>query len=323
MKILLIEPQDRPLRSITEEQKEQILSLSSDIELEVISALNSKDIEKHLTDVEVVAGIPRAIPDLSRAEKLQWVHSFSAGMDRVLTPELVNSSVLASNSSGIHATPIAEHIIAFLLIFTRQLYQSFRNQQEKTWQRINELTELKEKTVLVIGLGKIGSETARIASCFGAHVIALDTKGKEKPSFVEELGVIEQLAPFLGRADFVILTLPHTKETHHFINKESLEMMQSHAVLVNIGRGGVVDEQALVVALKEKRIGGAALDVTEEEPLPEESPLWSMENVIITPHHSGISERYMERAIDLFCVNLKAYLAGEDLPSLVDKSAGY
>ena len=323
MKILLIEPQDRPLRSIIEEQKEQILSLSSDIELEVVSALNAADIEKHLKDAEVVAGIPRVIPDLAVAEKLQWVHSFSAGMDRVLTPELVASPVLASNSSGIHATPIAEHIIAFLLMFTRQMYGSFHNQQEKKWERINELTELKDKTVLVVGLGKTGTEAAHIISCFGAHVIALDTAGKEKPDFVEELGETEQLPLFLGKADFVVLTLPHTKDTHHYINKESLEAMQSHAVLINIGRGGVVDEQALINALKEKCIGGAALDVTEEEPLPKESPLWEMENVIITPHHSGISERYMERAIDLFCVNLKAYLKGEELPNLVDKSAGY
>jgi len=155
MKILLIEPQDRPLRSITKEQKEQIQSLSSDIELEVVLASNIADIENHLKDAEIVAGMSRAIPDLSFGKNLKWIHSFAAGMDRVLTPELINSSVLASNSSGIHATPIAEHIIAFLLIFTRQFYPSFRNQQEKTWQRINELTELKDKTVLVIGLGKV------------------------------------------------------------------------------------------------------------------------------------------------------------------------
>ena len=323
MKILLIESQERPLRSITKEQKAQIQGLSPEIELEVVMISHAKDIEKHLEDAEVVAGIPQVIPDLSLAGKLKWVHSFSAGMDRVLTPELVTSSVLVSNSSGIHATPVAEHIIAFLLIFTRQLHQGFHNQQEKAWKRINELTELRDKIVLMIGLGKIGSEAARLAACFGAYVIAFDTLGKEKPSFVQELGTTEQLPAFLSRADFVVLTLPHTKDTHHFMNKERLEAMQSHAVLVNIGRGGVVDEQALIAALKEQRIGGAALDVTEQEPLQKESPLWSMENVIITPHHSGISERYMERAIGLFCENLKAYLKGEKLPNLVDKKQGY
>lgn len=323
MKILLIEPEGRFLRSITKEQKEQIQSLSSDIELKIVGALYTDDIKKHLVDAEIVAGVPRAIPDLSFAKKLKWVHSFSAGMDRVLTPELVSSSVFASNSSGIHATPIAEHIIAFLLTFTRHFQQSFRNQHKKIWQRIDELTELKDKTVLIIGLGKIGSETARLVSCFGAHVIALDAPGKEKPSFVEELGVIEQSLAFLKKADFVVLCLPHTKDTHHFMNKERLKAMQSHAVLINIGRGGVVDEQALIAALREQHILGAALDVTEEEPLSKESPLWDMENVIITPHHSGVSERYMERAINLFCENLKVYLKGEKLPNLIDKKRGY
>ena len=297
--------------------------LSPDIELEVVAVSNTKDVEKHLLDAEVIAGIPRVIPNLSFAKKLKWVHSFSAGMDSVLTPELVSSPVLASNSSGIHATPVAEHIIAFLLIFTRQFKRSFQNQQEKIWQKIDELTELKDKVILVIGLGKIGSEAARLASCFGAYVIALDTPDKEKPSFVKELATEEHLLAFLGRADFVVLCLPYTKDTRHFMNKERLEAMQSHAVLLNIGRGGVVDEPALITALRENRIGGAALDVTEEEPLPQESPLWSMENVIITPHHSRISERYMERAIELFCENLKAYLKGEKLPNLVDKERGY
>lgn len=323
MKILFITPEDRPLRNVTKEHVAKIRSLSSDIDLQVVASLDTQEIEKQVLDAEVVVGVPRSIPGLSHAAKLKWVHSFSAGMDKVLTPELVNSPVLASNSAGIHATPIAEHIIAFLLTFTRKLRESFEQQQQKKWQRIDTLTELKDKTVLVVGLGNIGKEAARLASCFGAQVSAVDTPGKEKPEFVQELGTIEDLPAFLSKADFVVLCLPHTKNTHHFMNKELLSHMQQHAVLLNIGRGGVVDEQALIAALKEKRIGGAALDVTEQEPLPKDSPLWDMENVIITPHHSGISEKYMDRAVDLFCVNLKAYLAGKPLPNLIDKRAGY
>ena len=323
MKILLIEPEDSSFRSITKEQKEQILSLSSDIELEVVSALNTTDIEKHLKDAEIVAGIPRAIPDLSLAGKLKWVHSFSAGMDRVLTPELVDSPILASNSSGIHATPIAEHIIGFLLIFTRQFYQSFRNQQEKIWQRINELTELRDKIVLVVGLGHIGKETARLASLMGAKVLAIDQAGKEKPDFVETLETKEKFNELLPLADFVVICAPLTKETHHLFGKEKFKQMKPTAVLVNIGRGAIVNERELIDALENKVIAGAALDVTEEEPLAKESPLWEMDNVVITPHHSRISERYMERAIDLFCENLNAYIKGEKLPNLVDNSAGY
>jgi len=140
---------------------------------------------------------------------------------------------------------------------------------------------------------------------------------------VEQLGTAQELIGFLSRADFVVLCLPYTKNTHHFINQNRLSAMQPHAVLLNIGRGGVVDEQALIKALKEKKIGGAALDVTEQEPLPKDSPLWDMENVVITPHHSGISEKYMDRATDIFCANLKAYLKGERLPNQVDKQKGY
>jgi phosphoglycerate dehydrogenase-like enzyme len=151
----------------------------------------------------------------------------------------------------------------------------------------------------------------------------VDAPGKQKPEFVEQLGTVQELTGFLGQADFVVLCLPYTKDTHHFINQNRLIAMQPHAVLLNIGRGGVVDEQALIKALKEKKIGGAGLDVTEQEPLPKDSPLWDMENVVITPHHSGISEKYIGRAIDLFCLNLQAYLKGERLPNLIDKTVGY
>lgn len=323
MKILLIVPEERPLRNVTKEHLAKIRSQSSDIDLQIVAASDTREIEKQMLDANVVAGIPSSIPNLSEAKNLKWVHSFSAGMDKVLTPELVGSNVLCSNSAGIHATPIAEHIIAFLLTFTRKLKETFEQQQQKKWQRIDELTELKDKNVLVIGLGKIGSEAARLASCFGAHVCAIDTSGKEKPSFVKELGTTEQLSAFLGKADFVVLCLPHTKDTHHFINKERLGIMQPYAVLLNIGRGGVVDEQALIEALQQKKIGGAGLDVTEKEPLPKDSPLWDMENVVITPHHSGISEKYMDRAIERFCLNLQAFLEGRPLPNLVDKKQGY
>ncbi|MCH7551890.1 D-2-hydroxyacid dehydrogenase [Patescibacteria group bacterium] len=322
MKILLIEPQDRPLRSITKEQKEQILSLSPEIELKVVSAADSKEITEHVSEAEVVVGLFRSLPSIKETKNLKWVHGLGAGMD-ALSKEIINSSILVSNSSGVAAISIAEHIITFLLIFTRKIYQSFRNQQEKIWERNNELTELRDKVVLVVGLGHIGKETARLASLMGAKVLAIDQAGKEKPDFVETLETKEKFNELLPLADFVVICAPLTKETHHLFGKEKFKQMKPTAVLVNIGRGAIVNERELIDALENKVIAGAALDVTEEEPLAKESPLWEMDNVIITPHHSGISERYMERAIDLFCENLKAYLKGEKLPNLVDKSAGY
>ena len=218
MKILLIAPEDRPLRNITKEHLAKIRSVSPEIELEVVGASKTQELAAHVADAEVVVGVPRSIPDLSLAKNLKWVHSFSAGMDRVLTSALIQSSVLASNSAGIHATPIAEHVIAFLLMFTRKLKESFEQYQQKKWQRIDTLTELRDKIILIVGLGHIGKEAARLAASFGAHVIAVDTPGKAKPDFVQELGTTEELPGFLGKADFVVLCLPYTKDTHHFIN---------------------------------------------------------------------------------------------------------
>lgn len=323
MKILLITYEGSTPHQLKEEHIKKIQSIDPSTELYTFSAIDTQEIEHHIRDADIIAGFPRTIPSLENAKNLKWVHSFSAGMDRVLTPEFINSPVLASNSSGIHATPLGEHVLGFMLLFTRKFYQTFQNQQRKIWQRDEGITELRGKTVLIAGLGHIGKEVARLSRCFGIRVFAIDTPGKEKPEFVEELGSEADFSSFLPKADFVVLCLPHTKETHHFFGKDHFSRMKPTAVLINIGRGGLVDEKELIDALQKKIIGGAAVDVTETEPLPRESPLWEMENVIITPHHSGLSEKYMDRATEQFCVNLEAFLKGEPLPNLVDKTAGY
>ena len=321
MKILIIKSKGHPVRLLKDEYIEKINQVDESID--VVATFDEKEIAKHIIDADAIACSPRDFPSIDGAKNLKWVHSFSAGVDRILTPEVKNSDIVLSNSSGIHATPIAEHIIGFMLVFTRGFFGTFRNQQKKLWQKNEELTELRDKAVLILGLGRIGTEAARLANCFGAHVFAVDSVNKDKPEFVEELKTPEHLGEMLGRADFVALCLPYTKENHHFFDGAKMEKMKSSAVLINIGRGGVVHEHELIEALNNKVIAGAGLDVTEEEPLPEASPLWGMENVVITPHHSGLSERYMDRAIDRFCLNLRAFLAGERLPNLVDKELGY
>ena len=177
--------------------------------------------------------------------------------------------------------------------------------------------------MLIVGLGHIGTQAAKLAHCFGMHVIATNRELEDKPEFVEEIKSPDQIDEMLPRADFVVLSVPHTKETHHMFNTEKLQKMKPSAVLINIGRGGVVNENDLIAALEQKTIRGAALDVTEIEPLPSDSPLWSMENVIIPPHHSGTSIDYMNRAIDRFCLNIQAFLENKPLPNLVDKERGY
>lgn len=304
-----------------EEHRRQIEEAAAG-RVEVVVAL-APEAEAHLADSAMIAGFPFAMPDFSQAPRLRWVHSFSAGVDRVLTPYIREHDILLSNSSGIHATPIAEHIIGFMLLFTRGFYRTFKNQGEHVWKKDDTLGELRGASVLIVGMGAIGEETARLASAFGAHVSAVVRTVRERPSFVEKIGAAADIEGMLPDADFVAITLPYTRDTHHFFNAEKFARMKSSSVIINIGRGGIIDQDALIEALTERKIFGAALDVTDPEPLPKESPLWDMENVIITPHHSGLSHEYMNRAISLFCDNLKAFLDDFPLPNEVNKALGY
>jgi len=319
MKILFIHHKGLDNLDLTKEHISKIKEVKPGIEVQVASDI--AEATPYLSQAEVMVGVFPLLPPIKKAEKLKWIHGLGAGADG-LEPAIVNSSILVSNSSGVAAIPIAEHILAFLLIFTKKLYATFANQRRKNWEG-QSLTELNGKTVLIVGLGHIGKESARLLSCMGVKVLAIDRSGKEKPDFVETLKTNEEFNELLPLADFVVICAPLTKETRHLFDREKFKQMKPTAVLVNIGRGAIVKEQELIDALENKIIAGAALDVTEEEPLPKESPLWGMENVVITPHHSPSSERYMDRAIDLFCENLKAYLKGERLPNLIDKERGY
>jgi len=323
MKILLIKTEGSIPLETKGKHLEQILSLDRKIEAVAVSSQDTKEIQKQLVDADIIAGDQGVFPSIKNANKLKWIHSFSAGVEKVLTDEVIKSKVIVSNSSGIHAIPIAEHVLGFMLIFTRKFYDTFKKQQEKIWEANQDLTELREKTVLVVGLGHIGTEVARLVSCFGAHVIAIKHNLKNKPDFVSKVYSIEQLGNVLPSADFVVLALPLTADTKHLFDMEKFKLMKRSGSIINIGRGGLIKENDLITALEQRIIAEAGLDVTEEEPLPKESRLWEMENVVITPHHSGLSEKCMDRTIDLFCVNLKAYIKDEPLPNLVDKKRGY
>lgn len=293
------------------------------LDAEIVLASEPEEISQHIEDASIFLTFPGTVPDVRGAKNLKWIHSLSAGVERVLTPEIINSSILVSNSSGVHPIPIAEHVVGMMLIFTRRFYITFHQQLEKKWEKLMGLTELRGKIVLVIGLGHIGMEVARLSKNMGMEVIAADKKLDTKPDFLDELYSPDSLDEALAKADFVVLCLPHSQKTHHFFNREKLEKMKKEAYLINIARGGLVEEKGLIEVLKRKGIAGAGLDVTEEEPLPKDSPLWEMENVIITPHHSGWSEKYIDRATDIFCQNLKVFLEGKPLPNLVDKLKGY
>jgi len=323
MKILLIKTEGTIPLLVKEKHLEKIRNVDKGIKVTVVSSLDKQEIARQLKDADIIAGIEPVIPSIKNAKNLKVIHVFSAGVSIVLTDEVVKSKVIVTNSSGLNAIPVAEHALGFMLIFTRKFYDTFQKQQKKIWERNLYVTELRDKIVLVVGLGHIGSEVARLSYCFGAKIIAIKHNLRNKPDFVDKLYGIKDLGKILPIADFVSLSLPLTTQTLRLFDMGKFKAMKKSAILINTGRGGVVNEKDLITALKKKIIGGAALDVAEEEPLSKESPLWNMENVVITPHHAGWSEKYMDRAIYIFCINLKAYLKGKPLPNLVNKKRGY
>jgi len=260
------------------------------------------------------------------APALRWVHSPAAGVGSLLFPAMKASRVVLSNSSGMNAVAVAEHAVMLMLAAVRRLPAAVRAQTERRWiaDELSGLPSLGGRTLLIAGLGAIGRELARIASGLGMRVIGTTREGGEpRPEGVDEAFGPEALRGLLPGADIVALTAPLTPETRGMIGAAELARMKPSAWLVNVARGKLVDERALIRALEARTIAGAALDVYEHEPLSVESPLWSMPNVIITPHVAGFRDDYWQAAADLFAANLRRFLDGEAVANIVDKEAGY
>ena len=283
-----------------------------------------------LARVEVLFTSP-VIPDdiVDRAPKLRWVQLTSAGVDRLLDGRLAHSGVTITTASGVHSVPIGEYAMGVMLAFAKGLPGAIRAQAERTW-RPYLAEELHAKTVGIVGLGAIGGYVARLAKADGMRVLAVrrsaerrSTGGEAGFSDVDELLPPSDLPYLLSEADYVVVAVPLTSESRGLIGERELRAMKLTARIINIARGAIIEEASLVRALKEGWIAGAALDVFEKEPLPAESELWGMENVILTPHISGGTPVYMERAVALFCENLRRYLEGEPLRNAVEVARGY
>ncbi len=272
---------------------------------------------------EIMVGwnIPREA--VQHAPRLRWIHSTGAGVDRLLFPEILGREVLLTTSSGIHHWLI-EHVLAVMLALSRRLHLTMRNQIQHRWERGPRIEggEIAGQTLGILGLGSIGTELAGKAYALGMRVIGTKRTPAPIPG-VQRVLPPEGLTEVLREADVVVVALPLTPATRGVIGEPELRTMKPTAVLINIGRGPIVQERVLIQALQERWIAGAALDVFEKEPLPAESPLYDLENVIITPHVSGASPHYMDRAVPLFCENLAAYLQGRPLRNMVDKGRGY
>jgi phosphoglycerate dehydrogenase-like enzyme len=262
------------------------------------------------------------------AGRLRWVHTGAAGVASLLHPELRTSGIILTNSAGIHAEPIAETVMAMLLHFARGLDHTVRAQHRRTWDASpfesgDGIRELAGATLGIVGYGGIGRAVARRATALGMHVLATRRRAQEDEDGVEMLSGADALSGLLERSDVVVLSVPATEETRSLIDADALARMKRDAILINVARGSVVDEEALVAMLRERRLRGAALDVFAAEPLPEDSPLWTLDNVLITPHVSATSPRFWEREGALMLDNVGRYLSGATLRNVVDVTAGY
>ncbi|CEI83127.1 3-phosphoglycerate dehydrogenase [Oceanobacillus oncorhynchi subsp. incaldanensis] len=245
------------------------------------------------------------------SNQLKWVQSWSAGVDSLNLDKIVEKNIQLTSANGVHSYPISETIFAYILGFTRLIHTYVRQQQEKVWHHAKLRGEIHNKTMAVLGTGKIGQETAKIAKAFGMKVLGVRHSGKAAEN-VDEMYQPHQLDKVLPQSDYVVVTLPLTEDTHRLIGAEQFKQMKNDAFFVNIGRGSIVDEKALIEALENNEIAGAGLDVFEKEPLEASNPLWEMENVILTPHTAGATEFYNQRVIeDIFIPNLKNYLDGK------------
>lgn len=259
---------------------------------------------------------------LHDAPRLRWVHTPSAGVEHLLTPALVERDISLTNSAGVHAIPIAEFVIAFLLSHAKGLPALWAAQTRSHWTRDPEPLELLGATLLIVGMGGIGEALAERAAAFGMRVWGSRRLPRPSPHAERVVGP-DGWRPLLPEADYVVVAAPLTPATHGMIDAAALAAMKPTAYLVNVARGPLVDERALIEALRAGRIAGAALDTFDQEPLPEGHPLWQMPNVFVTPHATAYSPRMHERQIALFLENLQRFRSGQPLLNLVDLTKGY
>jgi phosphoglycerate dehydrogenase-like enzyme len=273
---------------------------------------------------------------LARAPRLAWVHSATSGVERALTPASRERGLVVTNARGVFSRPIAEYVLMMILAVSRRLPQLLELQRERTWQPL-EGTELRDVTVGIVGFGSIGRTVATLASGFGCRVVAVrrhselestprsaDDEGPPGAELrLDRVGGPETLPELLAESDFVVLAAPLTSETEDLINADTLAMVKPGAWLINVARGRLIDERALLRALRDGPLGGAVLDTFRDEPLPPMSSFYDLPNVIVTPHTAWSSGRVLDRSVELFCDNLRRYATGDALLNVVDPDAGY
>ena len=323
---------------------ERLQGLSPDLQIELRPTHSVEVIPDDLWQVVEILytsfAIPLPLPE--QAPQLRWVQLYSAGPDPILDHALFQTQVIFTTASGVHAINMAEYVLAMILAWFRRFPRMLEWQQRGQWPSSSERSslfvpeELSGKTIGIVGYGSIGRQIARLASAFGMRVLAMQRHTDHRdhgfvfPGIGDPEGVLpsryyadHELHSMLSESDIVVIAVPLTPQTREMLNDAAFQAMKSTGFLVNIARGGICNEAALVEALREKQIAGAALDVFEQEPLPPDHPLWYLPNVFISPHSAGLTPYYDERAAAVFEENLRRYLVGEPLYNVVDKMLGY
>jgi len=313
-------------QNLSAEERERLEAAAPNVR--ILSVSSQGEALRHAAEADGAdAGI--CTPEfLAAASKLRWVQAFSAGVDRYLeVEELVeNDAIVMTNMKGMHGPAIADHVMAMLLSVTRNLRFYHGAMERGEWDRrggSEGMSALAGRTMLVAGMGGIGTEVARRAHGFGMRVVATTRREKARPEFVDELALAPELDRLIRAADVIVICLPLTEETEGLFDAERLALARPEAILVNIGRGRIVDTDALVDALESGALWGACLDVTDPEPLPADHPLWSLPRVIVTPHVAWRASLTRERSAALFAENFRRFGNGEPLLNVVDKRAGY
>lgn len=299
-------------------------------QLQITQTRSAEAIKDEIADAEIVFTGEIKPEQLAVARKLRWIHSPAAAIHQFLFSEFVASDVTLTNAREVHGMVVAEQVIAMILALAKRIPQDVRFQLKRQWGQEILWTgnacprEIAGATLGLVGFGSIGRNTAVLAHALGMNVIVVREHPEgARPEFIRDVLPSSQLDQLLARSDYVVLSPPVTPATKGMIGREQLARMKPDGYLINVGRGPLVDEAALVEALRARKIAGAALDVFDEEPLPESSPLWDLENLLITPHTAGMTEKLWERHYALFSENVRRFLDAKPLLGLVDKSRGY
>lgn len=298
-------------------------------EMHVVHLPNYDALPEELPDAHIFVGASLRPKQFAYAKKLRWIHSTAAGVSQLMYPELRNSGLIVTNPRGIFSAPMAEHTMGMILALARNFPDAVRFQdrakwaQQELWDKPQHLAEINGSLLLIVGYGSIGRELAKRAKAFGMRICGVTRSGEGDRSYTENVLPAAQLGQALAHADYVVIAAPDTHETKHLIAAQQIAKMKRGARLINVSRGSLLDEGALMAALESGQLGGAALDVASVEPLPADSPLWKAPNLLITPHTSGVSGRLWQRQTELLLRLLDEWFAGKELSNRVDLFRGY